>query len=87
MFGKMKRDHTPGFQPFRNSRCCLHFREQTMNTSDEHDDDLAPEVNAGAEIETENYREIEDEDEKSLPPAAAGEPADEEQKEEGSDSL
>ena len=74
-----------------------------MNTNDEHDDDLEPEVNAGAEVETENYREIEDEDEsevadqpsppshgageKAIPAAAGGEPAGEEQKEEGSDSL
>jgi hypothetical protein len=33
-----------------------------MNTPDEHDDDLEPEVNEGAEIETEDYREDEDEE-------------------------
>lgn len=31
-----------------------------MNTVDEHDDDLEPEVIEGAEIETENYLEDED---------------------------
>lgn len=35
---------------------------QPMNTPDEHDDDLEPEVNEGAEIETEDYREDEDEE-------------------------
>jgi hypothetical protein len=30
-----------------------------MNTHDEHDDDLEPEVIEGAEIETENYEEAE----------------------------
>jgi hypothetical protein len=34
-----------------------------MNTHDEHDDDLEPEVIDGAEMETESYGDVEDLDE------------------------
>jgi hypothetical protein len=34
-----------------------------MNAADEHDDDLGPEVNEGAEIETESYEDVDDVDE------------------------
>jgi hypothetical protein len=53
-----------------------------MNTPDEHDDDLEPEVNEGAEIETEDYPQ--DEDEENAP-AYKGE--DEKEDDESSDSI
>jgi hypothetical protein len=37
-----------------------------MNTHDEHDDDLEPEVIEGAEIETENYEQAENAEEGPL---------------------
>ena len=42
-----------------------------MTVRNEHDDDLEPEVNVGAEIETEEFEEADDEEEGILPDADA----------------
>jgi hypothetical protein len=55
---------------------------EPMNTPDEHDDDLEPEVNEGAEMETEDYPEDVDEENGS-----ANNGDDEKEDDESSDSI
>jgi len=52
-----------------------------VNLPDEHDDDLQPEVDEGAEIETQNYEEVDLLEE--TPPESAEEPDEEDEGEFG----
>jgi hypothetical protein len=47
---------------------------EEMNMNHEHDDDLEPEVNEGATIETENYQEKVDMEESPMSPDATTPP-------------